>query len=237
MKLNFTLVTLPLFLIINCKQAPQSDEAKVSEPQQVATETTSVSGEKLAIDPAQSKIEWVGTKVSGYHTGTVPITGGEIQVSDDKVVAGRFVIDMSSLSVTGPEGSKAEANAKLEKHLHSADFFETSAHPEAVFEITGVQPYAGQMAAEENDPRQEEINEYKVTAPTHMVSGNLTIKNVTKNIEFPAKINVTADYAEAVAKFNIDRTQWNITYPGQKDDLIRNEIHLGISVLASRPKS
>lgn len=238
MKINFTLVTLSLFLLINCKQAPQSDEAKVSDPKQVTTDTTSTtSAETLVIDGAQSKIEWVGTKVSGYHSGTVPIKSGEVMVGDGKVTGGRFVIDMAALTVTGPKDSKPEANAKLQKHLLSADFFEASTYPEGVFEITEVKPYTGQAPTEENDPRQEDINEYKVTNPTHMVSGNLTIKNTTKNIEFPARINVTADFAEAVAKFNIDRTQWNINYPGQKDDLIRNEIHLGISVMASRPKS
>jgi hypothetical protein len=37
-----------------------------------------------------------------------------------------------------------------------------------------------------------------------------------------------------VITFNIDRTQWNIVYPGKPDDLIRNEIHPGISLKASK---
>jgi hypothetical protein len=55
---------------------------------------------------------------------------------------------------------------------------------------------------------------------------------VTKNIEFPARITVSGNTAEAIAKFNIDRRDWNITYPGQPDDLIRDDIHLGISIKA-----
>lgn len=83
------------------------------------------------------------------------------------------------------------------------------------------------------DPRQDEINEYKVGNPTHTVSGNLTLKGVTKNIEFPARITVTGgNSAEAVAKFNIDRQHWGLKYPGKPDDLIRDAIHLGLYIKA-----
>ena len=66
------------------------------------------------------------------------------------------------------------------------------------------------------------------------MSGNLTLKGVTKNIEFPARITVSGNIAEAIAKFNIDRKEWGIVYPGQPDDLIRDQIHLGISIKASK---
>jgi polyisoprenoid-binding protein YceI len=67
-----------------------------------------------------------------------------------------------------------------------------------------------------------------------LVSGNLTLKGVTKNIEFPARITVSGNTAEAIAKFNIDRKDWGIVYPGKPDDLIRDAIHLGISIKAAK---
>jgi polyisoprenoid-binding protein YceI len=222
-------------LFFACTHAPVSDEAAITDPQNITGDTTA--GEVLKLDSAQSKIEWIGTKVTGYHSGTVKIKDGELKVADGKITGGKFIMDMTSITVTGPPNSKADDNSKLQKHLHSADFFEVNTHPEAVFEITEVKPYSGIVAEDGADPRQEEISEYKVSAPSHLVSGNLTIKGITKNIEFPARINVTPGFADALAKFNIDRTMWDITYPGKPDDLIRNEIHLGISLMATPSKT
>jgi hypothetical protein len=36
------------------------------------------------------------------------------------------------------------------------------------------------------------------------------LKGVTKNIEFPARITVSGNTAEAIAKFNIDRKEWGL---------------------------
>jgi polyisoprenoid-binding protein YceI len=67
-----------------------------------------------------------------------------------------------------------------------------------------------------------------------LISGNLTLKGVTKNIEFPARITVSGNAAEAIAKFNIDRKEWGIVYAGKPDDLIRDAVHLGISIKAAK---
>jgi polyisoprenoid-binding protein YceI len=231
-KNGFLFTGILLFAFAACTQAPKSDQAKISEPETVKpADTTGVS---FPVDVAQSKIEWIGTKVSGHHEGTVLLKGGEVLLADGEVEGGNFIMDMTSITVTGPAGTSEASNKKLQGHLHSADFFEVNTHPEAKFEITEIKPYAGVVKEEENDPRQQAISKYKVTNPTHLVSGNLTIKGIAKNITFPAQITVTPDYAEAIAKFNIDRREWNITYPGQPDDLIRDDIHLGISLMAKR---
>jgi len=219
-----------LFLFSACTDAPDSDKAETSDAKAVSD---SVTGESLQVDTTASKIEWVATKVSGYHTGTVNIRNGALQVRDGTITGGNFMLDMNSIVVSGPKGSDPASNAKLLGHLKSPDFFEVEKNPEATFVITGVQPFTGAVA-DSADPRQEEINEYKVSNPTHTVSGNLTIKGVSKNIEFPARITVSGNSAEAIAKFNIDRTQWNIVYPGKPDDLIRNNIHLGIALKAAK---
>jgi polyisoprenoid-binding protein YceI len=213
-----------------CTNAPESDEAKTSEAKAVDDPAT---GEALKVDTTTSKVEWVATKVSGYHTGTLNIKDGDLTVANGAVTGGNFTLDMTSIAVVGPKGSDAASNAKLLGHLKSPDFFEVDKNPEATFVITSVQPFTGTVQ-DTTDPRQDDISEYKVPNPTHTVSGNLTIKGVAKNIEFPARITVTGNSADAVAKFNIDRTQWNIVYPGKPDDLIRNNIHLGIALKATK---
>jgi polyisoprenoid-binding protein YceI len=231
MKINKCIypVAALLLLVFACTSAPDAEKATTSE----AKEVTSSAGEALKVDTTESKIEWVATKVSGYHTGTVNIKSGELNVQDGKVTGGNFVMDMNSIVVSGPPGSDEKKNNKLMGHLKSPDFFEVSAHPIASFVITSVAPFSGSVK-DTADPRQESISRYKVANPTHTVSGNLTIKGITKNIEFPASIVTGDGSANAIAKFNIDRTKWNIVYPGQPDDLIRNDIHLGISLKTAK---
>jgi len=229
MKVNLAALLIFLTGFSACTDAPESDEAKVSDAQQVATSEDAT----WKVNTGDSKIEWIGTKVTGYHTGVVPVKDGELRVKDGAVTGGRFVMDLANMSVSGPKGVDAESNAKLLGHLKSGDFFEVEKHPEATFELTGIKPFEGTVK-DTADPRQEEINEYKVGNPTHTVSGNLTIKGVSKNVEFPARITVTGDNAEAIAKFNINRKEWGIVYPGKPDDLIRDEIHLGVGIKANK---
>lgn len=213
-----------------CTNAPESDKAKTSEAQTAATAT---SGESWTVDTAQSNLVWIGTKVTGYHSGTVPVKAGTLTVNNDSLVAGRFTLDMSRMAVTGPDGSDAAANKKLLGHLQSPDFFDVAAHPEATFELTGVRPFSGAVQ-DTAVTRQEALSQYRVANPNHTISGNLTIKGITKNIEFPARVTITGNELEALAKFNIDRRQWNITYPGKPDDLIRDETHMGIAIRARK---
>lgn len=216
-------------VLVGCTDSPESDEAVILDAKDAAT----ASGDTWNVNADQSKLEWVATKVSGYHVGSVPVKSGQLVVNSGQLVGGNFVIDMKNIAVTGPEGSDPASNKKLLGHLQSPDFFEVETHPEAKFEVTGVEAFSGTVS-DTTDPRQEEINEFKVANPTHTISGNLTIKGVSKNIQFPAKVTVTETTADAVAKFNIDRQQWNIAYPGKPDDLIRDQIHMGINIKASK---
>lgn len=224
------LVAVTAMSLTLCTDAPESDEAKTSDAKSVSDSATGI---QLNVDTSSSEIAWIGTKVTGYHTGLIPIKNGKLNVLDSAVTGGDFVMDMKGIMITGPKGSDEKGNAKLLGHLKSKDFFEVDAHPEAKFEITGVAPFSGTIQ-DSADPAQEDISKYKVTDPTHKISGNLTIKGITKNIEFPARITVSSNAVEALAKFNIDRSEWNIVYPGKPDDLIRNSIHMGISLKAMK---
>lgn len=211
-------------------QSPKSPDAVTSAPKE---EAESASGATYTADTASSIVEWIGTKVSGYHTGTVELKSGELTISKGIVTAGRFVLDMPTIIATGPPKVSAEACAKLTGHLHSPDFFDVNKFPEAIFVITGVKPFAGKVN-ETDDPREEKVSKYKVTNPTHTISGNLTMKGIEKNIEFPAQITISDASIEAQAKFNIDGNQWGVSYTGAPDDLIRDDIHLGIYLKATK---
>jgi polyisoprenoid-binding protein YceI len=226
--INLFSITIVLSGLVACTRVPKSDEAITSPAKEEADATK---GLTYKADTGASKIEWIGTKVTGYHTGIVKLKSGELSVSNGSVTAGNFVMDMTSIIATGPKEVSPEACARLTAHLHSPDFFDVNKYPEATFIITGVKPFTGTVT-EPDDPRQQKLSEYKVANPTHSISGNLTIKGIEKNIEFPARVTVTDNSAEAWAKFNIDRKQWDISFAGKPDDLVRNEIHLGIYLKA-----
>ena len=70
-----------------------------------------------------------------------------------------------------------------------------------------------------------------------MIQGNLTLKDSTKNISFPAKVTVDANGINAIADLNIDRTLWGMNYKGPnnpQDWFIKKEVHLKINVQATK---
>ena len=141
--------------------------------------------ETVKVDASTSTIEWVGYKVTGKHNGTIQVQSGALMFEEGVLVGGNFTIDMASIKCTDLEGDYA---GKLEGHLKSDDFFGVEAHPTASFEIIKAVPYGTN-------------GDYKVV-------GNLTIKEITKEIKFTA--NVTAE--AAAAEMEIDRSDFNVKY-------------------------
>lgn len=229
---NFLLMAVASVFAVACTSAPDSDEAQVGD----AKQENEVSAEAVAyaVDTDASVIEWIGTKTNGRHNGTVQLENGTLQVKDGTIEGGEFVMDMTTI-VSTDEKMDEENNMKLTGHLKSADFFKVEEFPTAKFVLTGVEAtnQAVEESAEENT---EEIDQYRVTNPTHMISGNLTIRGVTKGITFPAKVEMTDNGVSAIAKFNINRKDWNLDYEiAAADIILNNTIHLGINLVANKP--
>ena len=91
----------------------------------VATATA----QSYSVDPAKSVLKWNGKKVTGEHYGKIQLKEGKFEVKNDKVASGKFVIDMSSITVEDLQGEWAD---KLGGHLKSDDFFGVATYPEAV---------------------------------------------------------------------------------------------------------
>ncbi|MFN4298110.1 MAG: YceI family protein [Thermaurantimonas sp.] len=179
-----------------------------------------LSATQAYVDVAGSTVNWKGFKTySGdFHIGTINIQEGVFQLQDGKLVGGRFVIDMNSIVCKDLEDSVY--NAKLVNHLKSNDFFAVDSFPTAVFEITNVA---------------EEANAEKGT--THLISGNLTIRGITKNITFPATVTVNENGVSLSApEFGVNRTQFNVMFRSSgikgvlKDQLIDDNFLLTLDV-------
>lgn len=198
-KVNLIYVAL-IGIIISACGGPEGEKAEATD----AKEVKNVEGSKIGfmVNSAKSIVEWKGTKPTGKHVGTVYISKGKILVQDGKMVAGKFTIDMNSIVNTDLEDPKW--NQKLIGHLKSDDFFSTSEYPEASFVSTGIKEYKG-SALEDG------------SMPTHSITGNLTIKGISKSITFPAMVTMSDTKIFATTpEFIIDRTDWDIKYQSKK---------------------
>lgn len=171
------------------------------------------------VDTKASKIEWVGEKVTGKHTGTVAISSGEV-VNNHGKIGGKIVIDMTSITVTDLTDEK---KGKLEGHLKSDDFFGVQKFPTSTFEIISVTPKSGVTAG----------------SPNFDVKGNLTIKGITKEITFPALIKFEGPKMTTQGELKVDRSKFDVRYGSKTffedigDKAIYDEFTLKLNVVAN----
>lgn len=174
----------------------------------------------LKVDTSLSTVNWLGKKVTGEHNGTIKIARGDISTDKDNVVGGSFEIDMNT--IVNRDLEDAEMNAKLIKHLKSDDFFSVEKHPTAKFEITKV----------------ESLSDREKPNYNNTISGNLTIKGITKGISFPASIKMENSVLSSFADFDIDRTEWEIKYGSGKffenlgDKMINDKFNIKFKITA-----
>lgn len=205
--------------VISCKNETKN-ETQANEAEEVA-ETSDMAATYTVI-AEDSKIEWLGAKPTGTHNGTISVREGDIAVGNDAIEGGSFVIDMTSINVEDLEGEKKES---LEAHLmgtvegKEGDFFNVEKFPEAIFEITEVENKEGKT----------------------WFSGNLTIKEQTKNISFPVKTVVNDNELEIISEtFTIDRTNWEVNYGSKSvfdnlgDKFINDDIELKVKLKAKK---
>jgi polyisoprenoid-binding protein YceI len=124
------------------------------------------------------------------------------------------VADMRSISVediTDPEG-----NREFVDHIANADFFEVDKYPTARFVSTSVE---------------------RAAVGTYAVTGDLTIKAVTRPVSFTA--TPAPDGGSLQATLAIDRTAYGIVYGSrgqvgsEKDWFIHDEFTITVNLLYS----
>ncbi|GMW03641.1 MAG: hypothetical protein AMXMBFR84_47750 [Candidatus Hydrogenedentota bacterium] len=152
-----------------------------------------------------SKLMWTGSKVTGSHDGGFNTFSGQVTLPADDLTQAAIKIDMDVNSMYSD-------NDKLTEHLKSPDFFDAPSFPTATFESTSLAK----------------------TATGYDVSGNLTLRGVTKGIIFPASLAMEGDTLKANAEFVINRKDFNINYAGKADDLIRDEVVIKFDITATK---
>jgi len=177
---------------------PTTEEAA---PAEEAAEKAEV--RELAFSAETSKIEWVGAKVTGDHTGGFEKWEGVGHVSGENTLEKvAFTVDTTSIY---------SDNERLTGHLKSEDFFSVEAHPTATFESTKIEEGAEGEA-------------------THTVTGNMTMLGNTKQIAFPVTASVEGNTLKVASEFTIKRFDFGIEYKGQADDLIRDDVLMKLTM-------
>lgn len=229
--LLWTLLSLAL---LACDTTIKTDEAEIG----AAVNTISpeeASDQVYRIDTARSRVTWIGARVTGRQNGLIPIQQGHISLHNGKLHGGEAVFDMQGLR-SADKTIDAAGNTKLTNHLRSEDFFDVARHPTARFVITSVVAYD---STERPPAPTDRAGKQRVRNPTHKITGNLTIKGITRSISFPARVTLQDKLLSAKANFNIDRTQWKLSYGADKslgNQTIYPAVNIGLGITAVRQK-
>ncbi|MCG8340052.1 MAG: YceI family protein [Cytophagales bacterium] len=219
-------------LTISCTQEDNKQEAKVSEELVVS----SYEGvEVYALDTITSFITWTGRKPIGKHHGTTRIGKGSIAVKDGEIVGGEIVIDIHAMEVLNLEGVNKQ---KFMSQLKSADFFDVAVYPTAIFRIVAVEMY--------EHTHETSTDSAVASSATHLITGNLTMKDKTRSITFPAQIKLKNNVLTTKADFLLDLTLWGVLEAYEKrkrlldklrnlikDVIIHDKVEINLFIAAS----
>jgi polyisoprenoid-binding protein YceI len=169
------------------------------------------------VDHAKSGVTWVGKKVIGGHNGTIQIKDGSVNFNGNTITSGSFAIDMSTIKDLDLDG---ENKGKLEHHLMSPDFFDVAKYPTTTFKIKKVVKGSGDNGT---------------------VTGDLTIKNITREISFPITMAVKDGRLDVNAKnFKVDRTKFGVQFASKtlkstvSDKAIDDDFMIGFSLVLTK---
>lgn len=192
-----------LLLTIAACANPADEKPKAVTSGAAPAASVPASAEKYSITPDTSKIEFVGSKVTGSHNGSFGKFSGAIDYAGQPEKSRvNITIDLDSLTTDDPQ---------LTAHLKTPDFFDVAKYPQATFQSTEIKS-GGEEGA------------------THTVTGNLQMHGVTKSVTFPATIAVTPQAVTVDSSFAINRKDFGINYAGAADNLIRDNVVLTLRV-------
>ena len=169
---------------------PANGEATTKEKADKSSEPAQAKAGAVAINPDNTKIEFVGTKPGGQHKGHFKSFIGGIDLNEKDVSKITVDIDTESLWADDP---------KLILHLKTPDFFDVKTHPKASFTATEIKAEAAKDA-------------------THVITGDLTLHGQKKAISFPAKIEVATSAVNLSSEFKINRSDFGMTFGKGKVD-------------------
>jgi polyisoprenoid-binding protein YceI len=207
----YTLAVSVFFCALLCCACadPAANKPKASVGEATSEKTApQKGGETLTISRVNSKIDFVAAKVTRSHNGSFKQFSGTIDLLNSDPLQSIVSISIDTASVETDEPD-------LTKHLQTPDFFDVAKFPKANFVSTKIEPSTANGA-------------------THTITGNFELHGVKKSITFPATIQVAPASVSVNAEFAINRKDFNLTYPGKADDLIKDGVVIKLSLNVPR---
>lgn len=157
-------------------------------PTPVVTETLTLEQGERVIDTAASSFNWTGKKTiikDWIDTGSITASSGKVMISPEgQVTGGTLNIDMNTLTATTTGSGSGQD--KLSTHLKSADFFDVATYPVATITVNRI--------------------------ADGMAYGDITIKGITKSVEFPVTVNTIDGQYTISGKLDLNRTWFDVKF-------------------------
>ncbi|MBS3147884.1 YceI family protein [Candidatus Woesearchaeota archaeon] len=194
MKKEIILTLLALALLTACSSPElevtssqtEKEQTSTSEPVEMTDAKTvlQLADGMYVLNTQKSTLGWTASRIVGIpHVGTVSLREG-VLIAEKDSLWGDFTIDLNSIS-------ESKNNSRFLTHVKSADFFDVETYPTSQFTINSAE---------------------KTGTDSYSLTGELTIKDITREITFPATFLFEGDSLLANASFEINRLDWNITY-------------------------
>lgn len=169
------------------------------------------------LDIKKSKLLWQALKNS--HKGFILFNSGTLSnFTNGKPTQGAFSINMNSMRST--DKTSVVKRKEVDDELRSEAFFAVSKYPAASMVVNNIvlQP----------------------NGTNYKVYGELTIKDITRPIEFTAAMRLNGAALTATANLNINRSDWNINHQPKptwnmfnrmKDKLVDDDIPISLELV------
>lgn len=164
--------------------------------------------------PLTGTVTVLASKVTRAHTLLFQTWSGTLDPGDGTPQSAALSFEVQTASVITDPDDRGMMSEKLDEHIKSPDFLDVATFPTATFTSTAIEPGAD--------------------ATTYTVTGNLTVRGVTKSITFPATVTIADGTVSAKAEFSLNRKDFNVVYEGKPDDLVREEFVMQIDLRGQR---
>ena len=154
------------------------------------------------LDPAKSHIRFHAVSRFVDADGAFRRFAGELRLEPGRQ-------ETASGRIVVEVASIDTASQKRDDHLRSPDFFDAARYSEAVFALTAVRAEGGQT----------------------MVTGDLTIRGVTRPLSVPVTVTVADDSVRAAGRFVVNRREFGIAYQGWLNP-VRDEVTVSFELTA-----
>ena len=197
-KFLLPLSLVSIFFLFACETSSLTEAEKAPVP----AEAPAFAAGPKRIDRAQSRISFVGKSTIVDHEGKFNEYEAVVTLDD----ADPSNLERAQITVTVAIASVETDSKGLDDHVQRDDFFAAEQYPTATFTSTSIVHQSG---------------------TTHTVMGDLTIRDMTKQITFDAEI--TDAYLTAV--FDLPRQEFGIGNDSYGDKLLDPVVPVDVKIV------